>query len=123
MVVNQDLARFVVTLFPEALGAGQTYRTLTGFTASIIMDYLSHLKKVNEEIVAFVLPALTRAFAPDSNQDAAVSTSALNNHIYLLNSIHSWLAIFVSQHFRNGVPLVRRASLLFSLKWSEANGI
>ena len=74
MRINRDLARFVVTLLPEALGSGQTYRTLTGFTASVIMDYLSHMKKVDEETLAFVLPAFTRSFASDSNQDAAVST-------------------------------------------------
>jgi hypothetical protein len=73
MVVNQDLARFVLALLPEALGSSRTYRTLTGFTASITMDYLSRMKKVDEEVVAFVLPSLARAFAPDSNQDCVVS--------------------------------------------------
>ncbi|KAF8525719.1 armadillo-type protein [Gautieria morchelliformis] len=87
MLVNQDLARFVLALFPDALGAGQTYRTLTGFTASVTINYLSRKKKVDQEIVAFVLPALTRAFAPDSNQDAAlagyVSLAALSQRCHL----------------------------------------
>jgi U3 small nucleolar RNA-associated protein 10 len=81
MLVNQDMARFVVALLPDALGAGQTYRTLTGFTASVTMDYLSRKKKVDQEVVAFILPALTRAFASDSNQDAAVSNSSVSGSV------------------------------------------
>ena len=100
MTVNRDLARFVVTLFPEALGSGQAFRTLTGFIASICMDYLS-LKKIDEEIVAFILPALTRPFTPDANQDAAVGTPSFLN--LLTKTLRSWPAIFPWQHSRNVV--------------------
>ncbi|KAF8578875.1 ARM repeat-containing protein [Ramaria rubella] len=73
MVVNVDLVRFVVGLLPEALRTGRTFRTLTGFTASITMDYLAHKGMIEEEVVALLLPAFTRTLSSDSDQDCALA--------------------------------------------------
>lgn len=95
-MVNQDLARFIIALLPEALESTRTYRTLTGFTASVTMDYLSRMKKVDEEIVAFLLPALVRTFATDSNQDCAVSDQEAPQIQLLMHIPAGWLCFFSS---------------------------
>ena len=94
MVNSRDLARFVLALLPEGLGASRTYRTLTGFTASVTLEYLARMKKVDEAVMAFVLPGLLRCFASDSDLDCSVSGRF--NFITVFLTITFQLAGYVS---------------------------
>ncbi|KAF8515684.1 armadillo-type protein [Hysterangium stoloniferum] len=73
MVANIDVARFVVGILPDTLENASAHRVLVGFTASVVMDYIMRLKKVNEEVIAFMLPSSTRLFADNSTHDCVLT--------------------------------------------------
>jgi U3 small nucleolar RNA-associated protein 10 len=59
MTRNQSLARFIVSIVPEAVEDRCVHRSLVAFNAGVLIEYISRLPEANEETVAFVLPALT----------------------------------------------------------------
>ena len=78
MLVNVDLARFVTGILPDSLAVGRVYRTLISFTVGVTVEYLTRMRKIEEAVIAYMLPALIRSFASDSNGDCAVSSSYLD---------------------------------------------
>ncbi|KAG6334786.1 hypothetical protein ID866_4304 [Astraeus odoratus] len=72
MVSNVGIARFTAELLPAAVKGGYSHRTLLAFHAATVHDYLSGLPKMDDGILAFILPALLDP-VQGAHKDADVS--------------------------------------------------
>jgi U3 small nucleolar RNA-associated protein 10 len=59
MMRKMDLARFVVSLLPSALrlSPSMVHCSLVAFTTGVVTEYITRHPKIDDGIVAFVLPA------------------------------------------------------------------
>lgn len=78
MIRKQDLARFVVSLLPNAIEAKSSHRSLVAFSTGVIAEYINRNNKIDEGIIALLLPTCVKMVdAGDlaGAQDIAVSAS------------------------------------------------
>lgn len=59
MIKRLDLARFVVSLLPKALSTvpATPHRSLVAFSTGVTAEYITRYPKIDEGIIAFVLPS------------------------------------------------------------------
>lgn len=63
MCANLDLARYIVSILPTALDTQVSHRSLVAFTTGTLAEYISRLSRIDEGILAFLLPACRRMFS------------------------------------------------------------
>jgi U3 small nucleolar RNA-associated protein 10 len=82
MIKKTDLARFVVSLLPSALRASSitVHRSLVAFSTGVVAEYITRHPKIDEGIIAFVLPAcvaMVESAGFPSAKDAALAGAIL----------------------------------------------
>ncbi|KAI5990429.1 hypothetical protein EDD15DRAFT_2388798 [Pisolithus albus] len=58
MVSSVEVARFVAELLPAAVGCSYSHHTLLAFNAATMHDYISSVSRLDDGMLAFILPAL-----------------------------------------------------------------
>jgi U3 small nucleolar RNA-associated protein 10 len=88
MLRNVALARFVASVLPKAVEERTVHRTLVAFYTSAIFEYLSRIKALDDDILAFLLPAMLEPL-----QESATQADALSKDVV----VSAPLCPFVSQ--------------------------
>lgn len=72
---NVDVARFVSSLLPTAIEHNYVHRTLVAFYVGSMLDFVGKSKKLDDSILAFLLPAILVPLQADgkSNKELTVS--------------------------------------------------
>lgn len=88
MIKKTDLARFVVSLLPSALhdSSIMVHRSLVAFSTGVAAEYITRHPKIDEGIVAFVLPACVAMV--ESSGFASAKDAALAGAILLASLSH-----------------------------------
>ncbi|KAG8908257.1 snoRNA-binding rRNA-processing protein utp10 [Tulasnella sp. 403] len=73
MVKNEDIARFVLQLSPRAVEDGTLHRTLSNFTTSVAIAYITQLPEINESVLAFLLPSITEPLTNPVNKEVILA--------------------------------------------------
>ena len=60
MCKDLDLARFIASLLTSALDKGRVHRSLVAFSTGTLAEYISRLKKIDEGVLAILLPSCIR---------------------------------------------------------------
>jgi U3 small nucleolar RNA-associated protein 10 len=58
MLRNVALSRFVASALPKAVKEQTVHRALVAFHTAVIFEYLSRIKALDDDILAFLLPAM-----------------------------------------------------------------
>ncbi|TDL26887.1 hypothetical protein BD410DRAFT_763071 [Rickenella mellea] len=58
MLKNSDVARFIVSLLPNALTGGAVHRALLVFNTSVILEFITRVDKFDASTMTYLLPAL-----------------------------------------------------------------
>ncbi|KAI6022898.1 hypothetical protein BKA83DRAFT_89928, partial [Pisolithus microcarpus] len=58
MVSGVEVARFIAELLPTAVGCSYSHHTLLAFNAATMHDYISSVPRLDDGMLAFILPAL-----------------------------------------------------------------
>ena len=102
MLKNSEVARFIATLLPAAIKSGHSHRTLLAFNAATLHDYLAHVKKLDDGIAAFMLPALLEPLqnSEESPKDAIVCIRPVNIHhlAYSSPQLGSYILLATMSH-------------------------
>lgn len=82
MIKKPYLARFVVSLLPSALRTSSimVHRSLVAFSTGVVAEYITRHPKIDEGIIAFVLPAcvaMVESAGFPSAKDAALAGAIL----------------------------------------------
>lgn len=72
---NVDVARFVSSLLPTAIEHNYVHRTLVAFYVGSMLDFVGKSKKLDDSVLAFLLPAILVPLQADgkSNKELTVS--------------------------------------------------
>jgi U3 small nucleolar RNA-associated protein 10 len=91
MLKNQDLARFVVSVLPNAIKKDLSHHVLLAFNAATLYDFIKRSKTITEGTVAYLLPALLE---PLQQKPTKLSKDAV------VSSVHVQFFFPSSQYFR-----------------------
>jgi len=139
MVSDAEVARFIAELFPTAVKCmtfsflpladflhpstpvgSYSHRTLLAFSAATMHDYISTVSKLDDGMLAFVLPALlTPLQAPHKDANIAVSPISSESFANLTASADQYSSVAMSSSacFRKKYTCNLLLSLPSSVRW------
>ncbi|KAI0295094.1 armadillo-type protein [Multifurca ochricompacta] len=78
MLNNVPVARFVASALPTAVKEKTVHRTLVAFHTAALLEYISRIKTLSDDLLAFLLPAMLEPL-----QDSAAQADAITKDIVL----------------------------------------
>jgi U3 small nucleolar RNA-associated protein 10 len=87
MLRNVVIARFVASALPKAIKEKTAYHALIAFHTSILLEYISRAKTLNNASLVFLLPAMLEPL-----QESALQADSLTKDVVVSTPFHPLLA-------------------------------